>query len=513
MSETAEISQPKNRRKATFIIVAVGVISLLVYGSGVIVLPFSILSNYQGKNCSFMLSLHGLYRSLYPTFIEDQTLSDPVMECAVYTLANTDEANEAWQSSYNAYKVYENTYPNGLLVDDAHQHAASALTNLTKEQLSEKKFTNALANLNLILADYSDTDSSQAALDLFPQLYAAWGEDLRNAGRFEEAFGIYKEYKSWAENNQEAEHSKLVQAETAQTYLDWGLQLQSQMKFEEAEGKFQSAISADPTFAEQVKANEAKFHAGWGDFLIEQKDFAGAMEHYGLVAKSVEESDPIAAKDAIANGYIQWARGLSAEEDFIGTLVLLDFAQESAATDALKNSVEEARTATYSAFSMSEGEQAQKAVGDAVALVCKHHTNSRIPIFGTAKDNVLVGLYGIDSNLPGEISAIVPASLHYVVCVEENTKVIGSTKHTLYASSAGFRPYLFERLQYVWIVTMRKTDTGEEVATTIIEGGDPPPFPTTDWEIYTAAFNGSTQYFGQKPDLADLVNWIAGILK
>lgn len=517
MPEPSETRQPQNRRKAALIIIVAVVISLLIYGSGVIALPLSILSSYQSKNCESMLSLHSLYTALYPAFMEDQTLSDPVMECAVYTLANIEEGKEDWAGSYNAYKVYASTYPNGLLMEDVRQHAASVLTNLTKEQISEKKFTDALANLNLILVNYGDTDSSQVVLDLFPQLYETWGDDLRNVGKFEEAFGVYSNYHIWAENHQKTEHSKLAQKEIAQTYLDWGLQLQSQKNFQEAEAKFESAKSADSTLAVQIKANEEKLHSTWGDFLIEQKDFAGAMEHYSLAAKLVEESDPIAAKDVIANGYIQWAGGLSAEEDFIGALVLLDFAQENAASDSVKKSVDEARTGIYLAFSKSDGEQAKKAMRDAAAIVCKYHSVPIFPIFGVDNNAVLAGMYGVEGTLPSQLAATTPGSLHFVACVEEEAKVIESAINSI--GSFLFDPnppyytvkVQFNRLQYIWSVTLFEVSTGDEIGKTIIEGGDPPPLPTTPYGIYNGA--KSPKYFGIKPDLAELADWLAESLK
>ncbi|MCC6569246.1 MAG: hypothetical protein IT315_08415 [Anaerolineales bacterium] len=515
MSGISESRQPQSRRKFALIVIVVTIISLFAYGGGLIALPLSILSNYQSRNCESVLAQHGIYTTLYPAFLEDQTLSDPVMECALYTLANIEHGEESWAGSYNAYKVYESRYPHGVLANDVHQQAALSLTNLIKEQISAKKFPDALTNLNLVSASYDDTESAQIAFDFFPQLYTAWGQDLRSAGRFEEALGVYGDYKSWAEKEQAAEHSKLAQAEIAQTYLDWGLQLQSQKKFQEAESKFESARSANPTLAEKVQANEEKFYTEWGNFLIEQGDFALAMEQYELAAKLAEQRDPLAAKDVLANGYIQWAGGLSAEEDFIGALVLLDFALENAATDSVKTSVDEARTETYLAFSKSDGEQAQKAMKDAVAIVCQHHINPRLAIFGLNSSAIHAGVYGTDQVSPEPVIANSPGEMHYVACISKDTRIVSRELHHIpdvivYANLPPVTLNLFfSRVKYIWNVSLRDINTGNEVTTTIIEAVEPPMIDPGSLRDHIK----NPFYYGPEPDIADLTAWLLTVLK
>ncbi len=520
MSETAEAAKPSKKRSVRYLVpIMVVLLLLLVYGSGIFILPVSILASYKDGNCNTVLSLGSFYTSIYPAFIEDKTLINPVMECAVYSLAIRQEADSSWQEALNSYEVYSASYPNGIFVAKAYEHGALMLVNLAKEQANAKNFLQAVSNLDNVLTKYKDTDAAAGATDLYPEIYTSWGGGLRVAGDFEEAQRVFNEFKSWAEVNQNSEHAEVAQREIAQTYMDWGMQLHSQKKFEEAESKFNSAESVDSTFAEQVGVNKEKLHAEWGDFLVGQKDFAGAMEHYGIASKLVEKRDPAAAKDVIANGYIQWAGGLSAQEDFIGALVVLDFAQENAETDSAKNSVDEARSDTYLAFSKSDGEQAQKAMKDAARIVCEHKTNPSLPIFGLDEVSKLVSVYGVEGDLSEGIAATVPGSLHYIACVEEENQLLESAAHAVGSyvffslEEVPFRmiKVRYERRQYVWIVTLREIATGRETKTTSITGGEPPPLPATDYEIYSAA--KSPIFFGQKPNFADLVTWLAETLR
>jgi tetratricopeptide (TPR) repeat protein len=515
MSETPKVrTSPLTQRISFFITIAVVVLLLLGYLVGYMALPSAIKSAYPGGNCESVLNLEGTYTSLYPSMMVNKSVANTVRECAVYTLAVNNEEKKTWRDSYDAFNVYSETYPEGLFAIEAHEHSAISLTGLAKEEIDQKKYVEAVENLNLILVDYKDTKAAIEADNLIPEVYTAWGADLRATGDFVGAERIFNDFKTRADSNQKKEQAKSAQYELAQTYLAWGLSLQSQKQFDDAKANFDLAVSFNPGLAEQIQASQTELYSEWGDYLVEQRDFAGAMEQYETAAALSENGDPTSASDIIANGYIQWASGSITEEDYLGGLVLLDFAQASTVTDSTKTLVDNARSDLYLAFSKSNAEQAQKAIMDAVRIVCEHHIQPRLPIFGLDNDSILVDIYGIEGTLlPENVAATTPASLHYVVCIEENSRVGGSTIHNIYATAAGFKPYLFERLQYTWTVTLRKTDTGEETATTIIEGGDPPQLPTIYWDIYVAARSGSTQYFGPKPDFAELVNWLSSVIK
>ncbi|HXQ39283.1 MAG TPA: hypothetical protein VN843_35110, partial [Anaerolineales bacterium] len=415
------------------------------------------------------------------------------------------------------------SYPNGLFVTEAHEHRAVVLTGLAKEQTSQKEYAEALGNLALILKDYGDTSVAEDAAGLNIEAYTAWGTDLRKAGNFEGAEKVFNEFRAWTESNQKTEYTSAAQREISQTYLDWGLALQSQKQFEAAKAKLEMAVMTDPEQASssgtaaEVKANQTKFYGEWGDYLVEQTDFARAIEQYETAVSLSDDKNQPAAKDAVANGYIQWAIGLSAEEDFLGAQRQLELAREKAITGSMKKSVDDARQDVYIAFSKSSGEQAQQAMKDAAKIVCDQHKMPSLPIFGVDQEKFLVGINGVDESLPKNVVATTPGEMHYVACIEEDSKIVESVIHT--ESSYFFNPnppytkikVEFNRIQYFWTVTLRKVDTGKEVESTMVEGKDPPPFPTDPWEI--AAAVTSPQYFGPKPDLADLAEWLLLVIE
>jgi tetratricopeptide (TPR) repeat protein len=446
----------------------------------------------------------------------DESHVGQVRECAIYTLAVTNEEAEAWRDSYNAFSVYSETYPKGLFIDDTHQHGAVALMGLVKEEVGKENYSKANSGLDFILTNYGDTPTAADAEKLKSDLRMALGVDLRESGDFAGAEQIFKEINAQAQDNGQNEDVRSSQLELAQTYLAWGLDLQSQEKFAEAKAKFDIAVSTDPDPssasgpAAQAKASQVDLYIHWGDYLIGQKDFANAMEHYKTAASL--SGDQSKANDLIANGFVQWAAESINGEDFLGALILLDFAQESSDTASTKTLVKDTRSDLYFAFSKSDGEQAQQAMEDAVRIVCEHHVQPSLPIFGLDDENVLAGVDGVGAQLlPDSIAATNPASLHYVACIEEDTKVSGTLTLPISTLTFGGGPGVvqitYANFQYFWNVVLRKIETGKDVEETIIEGVE--PLALVDYNIDATTFN----YFGAKPDIADLADWILTVIE
>jgi|SRR5215510_5072763 len=83
MSETSEtsITTPARRTSLIIIVAVICVLALIVLGylGGYFILPGSIQSAYQDKNCGSVLSRYGLYTRVYPVFMQDKTLESHVM--------------------------------------------------------------------------------------------------------------------------------------------------------------------------------------------------------------------------------------------------------------------------------------------------------------------------------------------------------------------------------------------------------------------------------------------------
>lgn len=526
MSESSKNNGKTLFQRIAWLIIMIAVIIIMFglgYASGYFLLPGMVRSAYQSKDCDTVLSRNDIYTRLYPSILVDNEVIDLVRECAIYTWAIRNEKMENWRDSYIAFHVYSDTYPQGLFVAEAHENEANALINLVREEMTAGKYSDAIVDIDSLLEDYADTAVAADAEKLRFDLHLSFGVELRDNGDFVGAEKVFTDIYAWAHEKDNMGYSTLSRLELAKTYLEWGIALQSQENFTEAKMKYDIAVSSDPDPssdngpAEKARTNEVDLYTQWGDSLVQQGNYIGAMAYYGIAAELAEKLDPVSAENIMVKAYVNWAMRLSENEDFIGALVLLDYAETNFASEPTKEIVDGARQNVYLAFSKSDGEQALNALNAAVAIVCAHQVQPRLPIFGLDIDNVLFGVYGVEDELPKNIAATTPGSLHYVACVEEDTKVVGTATHGV--GSFYFDPgapyslvqIRYERHQYIWLISLRETKTGEEITSTLIEGGEPPPLPSTTQEIYQNA--RKPLFFGDKPDVEDLADWLLMAIK
>ena len=487
------VRPPRSHTKIIIVILLLLVL-LLAYGAAFIVLPMSLVASYQNKNCDFVARSHTIYTTIYPRFVEDQTLLLPVQECEAYTLASSLEKDGSWQQAYDTYQMYSAAYANGLFSTEAHEHSALALMNLAQDQLEQETYQEALTNLNLIVDSYSDTAVITEAWNLIPSIYTPWGAGLREAGDFTGSEQVLNDFKTWSLTNQKSDSTAYAQRELAQTYLAWGLDLQSQAQFESAIAKFELAVAADPEspvdFVEKVKAGQSNTYIDWGDVLLEQDQFPVAMEKFELaISKSIGAND---AADALANGQIQWANHLSAEEDFEGALEHLELAGKAGISDAMQTSVDTARQDIYLAFSKSTGSQARRAMKDVLKTICEQKKAPGLPIFGLSKDSIRFGIYGVEDRLPEDLAARTPGEMHYIACIKPDNKTVETRLHKNVVLDFGRYDFytMVEqfRVQVIWKVSLLGTDMGGSDAKEIFTGELPPRFSETGGNyIYGAA--------------------------
>lgn len=499
-------------RTGLFIVVGSVLLLAIVFASGYFILPNMIRSAYEQADCETAISRQAFFVRFYSVFNAEATQDSQIMECAVFLLADREEQNGNLNNAYEAYRVYVEMYPEGLFVDEANAQGAAILVQFANEQATEKQYDQALMTLELLSSKYPNSSAVTEGVDLYPQIYQSWGTDRRAAGDFSGAERVFGELLAWAQARQGTELVTSAQRELAQTYLSWGRSLQTQLEFADALTKFDQALATNPEIqsASQAQVDWVAFYRAWGDQLLAQGEFGSAMELYQTAA-GFSQADPAAAQDILAGGYIQWATEATTAEDFIGALVLLDFAEAKEATAETKAQAETTRAEVYAAFSQSSGAQAQIAIQNAVRIVCEHQAQPRLPIFGLDQENVRAGVSGVDAKLPESIVATNPAALHYVACVDEEPRVVGTLRLPISTTTFGGPPGVVQityvNYQYVWNVTLRQVETGEQTDTTILEGVKPADL--IPFNITATVFS----YYGAKPDVAKLAEWIQSAIE
>jgi len=505
---------PKKSYQKIIIIALTVMVLLLVYGAGFIGFPVAILTNVRNRNCDAVLSWNRVYSSIYPSGIQDQTLSAPVGECAAYVSAVSKEEDSKWQEAFDAYQGYSNTYPGGMFSKETHEHAAQMLMKIIDDQIDAEKYGDVITNLNRIVSEYSDTSSASEAWTLFPTIYTSWGTDLRDAGSFDVSERIFHDFETWIQTNQKTDLQVEAQRGLAQTFLAWGLSLQSQKQYEDALTKFDQALAVDPQSqfesTTQVKSAQRKVYVEWGNELLAQNQYDTAVAKFQLAFSHADGKNDDGAADALSNGHIQWANDLSGKEDFLAALEHLKTAKETALSDDMKKSVDAAFGDTYLAFSKSSGPQARRAMRDALMTVCEKHKAPDLPIFGLNKEVIRFGVFGFEEKLPENVTAKTPGEMHYVACVEVQRETIASNDIARYYRLLGgdqvyvtFKFYRY-RVQVNWNISLRKSNTGEEVAARLFKGALPPNFPK-EWVEAT--------YEGAPPTMDTILEWLQSVIK
>lgn len=502
----------KSTPKLLFFGIAV-LLVLLVYGAGIIAFPITIQAYHHDKNCGPVLALNRVYTGLYPGFMEDQALPDVVGQCEAYTLARANTEQGHWQEAYDACQAYSTQYPDGLYAREVHEDSANALLNIARDETEHKKYEEALVDLSLIVSGYSDTNVSAEAWTLIPSTYLQWGAGLRTSEDFETSERVFNDLRAWSQNNQKPDIERESQGELARTYIDWGQALLTQKEFEAGLSRFDLAISTAPDLVESVaeaRSGQRKTYIEWGNDLLAQGNYPLAVEKFEQAVSRTDGDNADGASDSLANGHIQWAAELGAGEDFFGALEHLEIAQQAARTEDMTLAIETALQETYVAFSKSTGRQTKQVVRDTLVSVCEENDAPEFPIFGLEKDSVRVGLSGVETQWPEELTARTPGEMRYVACVQVERRVLdveGNYARVKTPSGVYVIPLnRVSRIQVFWTITVRESATGKILGTETFAGGPPPPLPR-------GRVIGDSDLEGAPPSLEAVTKWLLSVIK
>lgn len=494
-----------------------GALTLLVlayFGTGYL-LTRQINTLYVERDCETLLQRMEYVERFYPSRIAYYT--DPARgqsaECGVYLKAEALRADRDWEAAYDAYLAYKAAYPKGIYVKEANEFAADSLFEMAAEQRRQHNYAGAVNSLKLLLEKFSTTPAVSKTKAALPEVYLEWGRECRIESEFTEAETVYVSLTAWAEQENDQPRVVRAQAELAQTYFDWGMALESGKDFAQAAVKFDNAIQTDPDptsmdgIAATTRAHLPGFHRNWGLYLISQRKFAEAIQHY---RKSVDLSAPqdvTSAKDSLAQAYLSWAEHLRAREDFTQALERIDDAGKSAPTGSGKKKAEDARADTLRLFSMSRGAQAKELIGNAAASICQNGKPlETLPIVGILEEKRLV-VSGITIALPSSIQAQTPGSLYFVACAEEKEVTIQNCPFS--RTGYGIVTHWIKRIRYEWQIKVYDALSGKLVNQRTFQGSAPKYCPRT----YSFGSSNTAYFRGDKPAVSSVTDWLASLLK
>lgn len=540
------------------IVVVVGLAAGGLYLGGSILLPNLIHSSYTEKNCEQVLQHNQTLKTWYPeSYISDTGTEALVQECALYTVAQSQEGKEEWEPAYQSYKRYAETFQQGLFVEDAKQAAAKMLLAFAGEQKEQGKYDEAAATALQILKEYPDSpeadkvvetvtsiyteqgmyDEAVAALQgitrdypnlpvaeqsnhVIADIYLQAGEENRKQGKYADSESSYHKLKEHGQKIGKEAYAQSANTGLAETYLAWGQDMQTQQEYAKALEKYNQAIAADKSSGgpgEKAKAQIPNLHTEWGENLLSKDQFNEAIDQYKKAIAVSPSSEQAALKDKISAVYLAQAKASAKQEDFLKAIEQVKQAKEQAGGEEAKAAADVALQETYLAFSKSSGKQAQKAMADAVRNVCERKKAPTLPIFGLDKEKVGTAFFGVDiTSYPDSIKASTPGSLHFVSCVERSVVIKGSRElptvignYIVYNPAAGLVTKMV-REQVIWKVSLININTLASAGSESFKGGEPPAMPeVTKANIVAIVTGGRYQAFrGSDPDINEIAQWI-----
>lgn len=516
--------QNKTSKPIIISIIFVCILALVIgaYFTGQAFLGDRIKSGYKTKDCAQVIEMNKLYTNLYTATIADQSLTNLTHECNLYSMAHETEHTKNWQETYNTYQAYKRYYPKGLFASEAEEKSLLALTNLAKEELAAKKYTDAFETVGVISESFDDIKTDADTNGMVAEIYKTWIEDQRETNDFDETIKTIKEFNAWAQDANSQEYTDASQFELTQTYLTWGEALASKKQFETASAKFDMAVSSDPkSLVDEVKTAKAKLYMTWGDSFIEQNDFPNAVAQYQTAVTQLDTKDQAGAQDQVAGVYLKWATSLSHSDDFQSAFEKIEQAKTTAATNSGKENVETAQANLYQALSTSSSAYALQVMDDAAGKICgANHTNPELPIFGTDTSNIRIHLYShppISGTPTNKVKATMPASMHYVACLSVEKLYLSTHRGIRTKPDRGYlipifnSQYTVERYSILWNIEIYNLNDMLIAAKQFV-GAAPPR-----WEKLMGAMEERTDTFatftGDGPSLEKISAWISQYMK
>jgi hypothetical protein len=146
---------------------------------------------------------------------------------------------------------------------------------------------------------------------------------------------------------------------------------------------------------------------------------------------------------------------------------------------------------------------------EAMIAVCKKKDAPKLPIFGINPDVIRFGIYGVDEPLPESLAARTPGEMHFIGCVNPESHILEQKYqgNMVLGTRGHYKTITLQRVQILWDVSLRESDTLKEYASTIIAGGMPPPYPTVNQDPGNGILEGAP------PSIDELADWLQSVVK
>jgi tetratricopeptide (TPR) repeat protein len=391
----------------------------------------------------------------YPDTETADEVPGPLAESYLMLSAQLWESRD-WEDAIAAALVPKEDYPDTSAGERAPEQIAEIYIDWAEGLKEDKQYSQAVDNINRVLDEYPDTQAAENLSDLSAELYYGWAGYLQETNAFEESI---EKYEILLKDFPQAYNAAEINNEIKSAYMAWGKQSREISLFRRAVEiykRFQDDYPQESR-SENIPDLILQTQLEWADDLLQDKKFTQAMDKYTEIKDLTEDPEIIA----------------TAEEGY-----------QSALWD----------------LSQDQGSDGQDIIDAAFKTACAGEAAAS-PAVGLEEDQpAKARSCSSDLKLDQALMPKYPGQFQYVVSKTEGNETIQSCPYQ--------QGHTLIRQKQYYLITVRRTTTGNIYTTKKFYGSEPEKCLRTEW------FSSSTKYkYGTKPSLSEVIIWLEGLFR
>jgi arabinogalactan oligomer / maltooligosaccharide transport system substrate-binding protein len=239
------------------------------------------------------------------------------------------------------------------------------------------------------------------------------------------------------------------------------------------------------------------------DTLFEEEAYDRAVEAYQTYLDGYAQGPFVPhARAGIQEAYVGWSEALVGEGHYLQALEALGEIYAAYEDGVVPAAIETAYEAALFGLAGDDGEDGKNVIAASWKAICEGGKATSQAVGLLSGTSAGVWYKGSKLKLPAAMVSTQPGHLRYAICLEEELSDVQSCRYM----PAG----VVKRQKIAWRVIIRDTLTGELVASTKSEGGEPKKCPPS-WTFVGKSLTGTLK--GTSPDNAAIVDWLGSVLE
>lgn len=458
------------------------------------------MKSYSSGNCSQAVSHMQRFDAVYkltfnPNLAATNTIID---ECNLLANAERARQNGLFEEAIEGYEKYLENYPDGDLTAMVNEKIAGTYSEWATSLCAQTDYEAALEKYKTILRDFGTTQPGGQAQDAIAQTYWDWAQGLRTNNEFKTA---EEKYLSLLEMDSLLYPAPDIYAALADTYWEWAAYMRQVGQYETAIQKYEDMLMQENqtyTIA-QIRSEIVAAHFEWAIALAHQGSYDLAFSKCETIqAEYASATSDTQIEDLKSQIYIEWGNALVMENRFTDAMQKFDQAKQIATDEDTVQSAQAGYESAQLGLAEDTGEEGRAILEQAGKDACRGKGTAS-PVIGMLNEPGRFFHAGGQLTIPDTLIATKPGHLKYVVCIEEQEKVLDRCNYT--------HGYSLTMIQTSWQIYVNDPLTGKSLFRKFFQGPSPGSCPR-NWSFSTT----EESIIGKPPTAETILEWLRGLL-